>query len=284
MILTHKDWRIIDLINSSTNTLQKYNISNARLEAEWMLCHVLQCKRIDLYINFEQIPHEKNLVQLTKMLKRRLSYEPLQHIIGKGTFYGRDYFVNKNVLVPRPETELIIEEVKNFGKYNCILDVGTGSGCLAITISLENLAKNIYATDISEQALKIAKQNAQAHKVNNIKFKQHDFLNSSFNKKFDIIVCNPPYIAKKNISTLDKVVRSFDPHIALSDNLDGLSFYRRFSKLFNKIVNQGGKAILEFGGNKQKNDIENIFKQNNLKTTFIKDLQHDWRVVIITNA
>ena len=284
MILTRKDWRIIDLINSSTNTLQKYNISNARLEVEWMLCHVLQCKRIDLYINFEQIPDENNLVQLRHMLKRRLNSEPLQHIINKGTFYGRDYYVNKNVLVPRPETELIVEEVKTYGKYNSILDVGTGSGCLAITISLENLANNIYATDISEKALKIAKQNAQAHNVNNIKFEQHDFLNSYFNKKFDIIICNPPYIPKNNIPKLDNVVRSFDPQIALSDNLDGLSFYRRFSQIFDKTVNQGGKAILEFGGNKQKNDIANIFKQNNLKTTFLKDLQHDWRVVVITRA
>ena len=213
------------------------------------------------------------------MVQRRLSGEPFQHIVGKGSFYGRDFSVDNNVLIPRPETELLIERLKIRGKVNSLLDIGTGSGCIAITASLEELAEKIFATDHSQSALNVAKENMKKFSVTNIKMTAHDFLQSRFKSKFDVVLSNPPYVAKDDIAGLQIEVRDYDPHSALTDNADGLSFYRRFAEQFDYLLKPGGILILEFGKNKQKDDIEKIFIKAGLKTEFFKDLQKKWRVV-----
>ena len=151
-----KPWRIIDLINWGTDHFAEKGINNARREMEWFLCDVLDCQRIDLYIQFEDLLHKNDLIKLRQMVQRRLSGEPFQHIVGKGSFYGRDFRVDNNVLIPRSETELLIERLKIRGTVNSLLDIGTGSGCIAITVSLEELAENIFATDHSQSALNVA--------------------------------------------------------------------------------------------------------------------------------
>ena len=274
-----KPWRIIDLINWGTDHFAEKGISNARREMEWFLCDVLDCQRIDLYIQFDDLLHENNLIKLRQMVRRRLSREPFQHIVGKGSFYGRDFRVNNNALIPRPETELLIERLKMRGKVNSLLDVGTGSGCIAITASLEKLAENIFATDHSQSALNVAKENMEKFAVSNIKMIIHDFLQSRFKSKFDVVLSNPPYVAEDDIAGLQMEVRDYDPRSALTDNADGLSFYRRFAVQFNNLLKPGGNLILEFGENKQKDDIEMIFVEVGLKTKFFKDLQKKWRVV-----
>ena len=159
MATTTKPWRIIDLINWGKERFAENGISNARREMEWFLCDVLDCQRIDLYIQFENFLYKNDLIKLRQMVQRRLSGEPFQHILGKGSFYGRDFRVDNNVLIPRSETELLIERLKARGKVNSLLDIGTGTGCIAITASLEELAENIFATDNSYSALNIAKEN-----------------------------------------------------------------------------------------------------------------------------
>jgi len=275
-------WRIIDLINWGTERFAKNGISNARREMEWFLCDVVDCQRIDLYIQFEDLLHENNLTKLRKMVQRRLSGEPFQHILGKGSFYGRDFRVNHNVLIPRPETELLIERLQIRGKVNSLLDIGTGSGCIAITASLEELAENIFATDHSRSALNVAKENMEKFAVSNIKMIIHDFLQSRFKSKFDVVLSNPPYVSKDDIAGLQMEVRDYDPRSALTDNADGLSFYRQFSEEFDNLLKPGGILILEFGENKQKDDIEKIFREAGLKTEFFKDLQKKWRVVEVS--
>ena len=274
-----KPWRIIDLINWGTDHFTEKGISNARREMEWFLCDVMDCQRIDLYIQFEDLLHENNLTKLRKMVQRRLSGEPFQHILGKGSFYGRDFRVNNNALIPRPETELLIERLKIRGKVNSLLDIGTGSGCIAITASLEKLAENIFATDHSQSALNVAKENMEKFAVTNIKMTVHDFLQSRFKSKFDVVISNPPYIAEDDMAGLQIEVRDYDPRSALTDNADGFSFYRRFAEQFDSLLKPGGILILEFGLNKQKDDIEKIFRAVELKTEFFKDLQKKWRVV-----
>ena len=133
MTTTTKLWRIIDLINWGTDHFTAKGLDNARREMEWFLCDVLDCERIDLYVRFEEIMHETELDVFRKMVKRRIAGEPFQHIIGKAPFYGRDFIVNQNVLIPRPETEILIEHLKTNGKVNSLLDIGTGTGCIAIT-------------------------------------------------------------------------------------------------------------------------------------------------------
>jgi len=147
---------------------------------EWFLCEVLSCQRIDLYVRFEEIMNEDELEVFRTMVKRRISGEPFQHIIGKAPFYGRDFIVNQNVLIPRPETEILIERIKTNGSVNSLLDIGTGTGCIAITVGLENLADKIFATDISESTIEIAKDNMKLHQVENIRFAHHDFLKQNF--------------------------------------------------------------------------------------------------------
>ena len=171
-----KPWRIIDLINWGTDRFTKKGISNARMEMEWILCDILNCERIDLYVRFDNLMKEVELEQLRSMIKRRISGEPFQHVIGKAPFYGRDFKVNHNVFVPRPETEIIIDRIKENGVISTLLDIGTGSGCLAITAVLENLADNVYATDVSAASLEVVLDNLKLYEVKCIQLKNHDFL------------------------------------------------------------------------------------------------------------
>jgi release factor glutamine methyltransferase len=274
-----KLWRIIDLINWGTYHFTTKGLDNARREMEWFLCEILKCERIDLYVRFEEILNAEELENFRSMVKRRITGEPFQHIIGKAPFYGRDFIVNQNVLIPRPETEILIERIKLNGNVNSLLDIGTGSGCIAISAGLENLAENIFATDISDSSIEIAKENMQLHHIENIQFARHDFLTQTFKTKFDLVVSNPPYIAANEMNFLQLEVREYDPLSALTDNGDGLSFYRRFAQQFENLLNDAGYILLEFGGNNQKDAVESIFQNAGLNTEFFKDLQSDWRII-----
>ena len=279
MTTTTKLWRIIDLINWGTDHFTTKGIENSRREMEWFLCDILKCERIDLYVRFEEIMNDSELEIFRTFVKRRIAGEPFQHIIGKAPFYGRDFIVNQNVLIPRPETELLIERIKSNGNVNSLLDIGTGSGCIAITAGLENFVENIFATDISESAIETAKENMTLHHTENIRFARHDFLNQKFKSKFDLVVSNPPYIATNEMDSLQTEVKNYDPLSALTDNNDGLTFYHRFADQFENLLNPCGYLLLEFGGNAQKDAIESIFQNVGLNTEFFKDLQNDWRVV-----
>ena len=176
MTTSTKPWSIIDLINWGTDHFTEKGIENARKEIEWLLCNVLDFERIDLYLKFESLLKTSELQQLRSMVKRRVAGEPFQHIIGKAPFYGRDFIVNRSVLIPRPETEILIDRLKANGKVSSLLDVGTGSGCIAITCALENLSEKIYATDISSDALQVTQENMQLHNIGGIRVACHDFL------------------------------------------------------------------------------------------------------------
>ena len=281
MTTTIKPWRIIDLINWGTDHFTEKGVENSRREMEWFLCDVLDCERIDLYVRFEELMNEDGLEKLRSMVKRRITGEPLQHIIGKAPFYGRDFKVNQDVLVPRPETEIIIERLKVNGKVNSLLDVGTGSGCIAITVVLENLAENVFATDISEGAIDVTSENMKLYQVENIQIARHDFLIQKFKSKFDVVVSNPPYIGIDELDNLQAEVRDYDPESALTDSKDGLTFHHRFADQFENLLNPDGYLLLEFGNNPQKEAVEALFQSVGLKTAFFKDLQNGWRVVEI---
>jgi len=277
--MTDKIWTTLDLIKWGESYFLSKGISNAKLEVEWFLCHILNCQRIDLYLQFEQPLMKNELFQFKEMLKRRITGEPFQHILGRADFYGRDFIVNKHVLIPRPETEIIIELLKKRDAVESILEIGTGSGCIAATISLENLASNITATDISREALNTATKNASQLSIDNITFKLHDFLNTEIKSKFDGVISNPPYIGNNEMDSLEKQVKEYDPAIALTDNGDGLSFYRRFAKVGPSLINKNGFMFLELGGEHQVEAIRNIFSSNEFNIKFHNDLQGDARVL-----
>ena len=279
MTTNTKLWRIIDLINWGTNHFTEKGLNNARREMEWFLCEILTCKRIDLYVRFEEIMSGSEMKNFREMVKRRISGEPFQHIIGKAPFYGRDFIVNQNVLIPRPETEILIERIKTNGKVGSLLDIGTGTGCIAITAEIENLADNIFATDISESSIEIAKENMTLHHVEKIQFARHDFLRQNFKSNFDVVVSNPPYIAVNEMNALQTEVKDYDPPSALTDYSDGLTFYRHFSEQFDNLLKLDGYLLLEIGGGDQQDAVESIFQNAGLNTEFFKDLQQDWRMV-----
>ena len=279
---SRKAWRVIDLINWGADYFKSKSITNARREVEWLLCHVLNCERIDLYLEFEQPLFGKELSTFRAMVLRRVKGEPFQHIIGKAPFYGRDFIISPDVLIPRPETEIIIDILKEDIEKTSILEIGTGSGCLAVTIELEGICRQQIATDISRPALMVAKSNAEKFKVNGISFRCHDFLNAPITSRFDVIISNPPYISEHERHTLEKTVIDYDPEIALTDHEDGLTFYRRFAEQGHDLLNQDGYILLEFGGDNQTDNIEAIFIARNYQVKFYPDLQNNLRVVKVT--
>ena len=279
MTTNTKLWRIIDLINWGTNHFTAKGLNNARREMEWFLCEILTCKRIDLYVRFEEIMDGSEMKIFREMVMRRISGEPFQHIIGKAPFYGRDFIVNQSVLIPRPETEILIKRIKTNGKVDSLLDIGTGTGCIAITAEIENLADNVFATDISESSIEIAKENMTLHHVEKIQFARHDFLRQNFKSNFDVVVSNPPYIAVNEMNALQTEVKDYDPPSALTDYSDGHTFYRHFSKQFDNLLKLDGYLLLEISGGDQQDAVESIFQNAGLNTEFFKDLQQDWRMV-----
>ena len=280
---TLKTWRIIDVINWGVDYFGKKDFDNPRLEIEIFLQHILNCEKINLYIDFEKEFLPVNLKKLKELVKRRLKREPIQYIIGKTSFYGRDFNVDKNVLIPRPETEIIINVSIEFlltKKNPNIIDIGTGSGCIGITLAKEVPSSNVIAIDYSESVLNIARENAKNIGVKNIEFIKLDFLKENFNHLADLVVSNPPYISNKDISSLMIDVKEYEPSNALTDKMDGLEFYRRFLNKFNNIIKDEGSLIVEVGNDNHPLKVKKLFKEaGHNKIEMIKDYNKDIRVI-----
>jgi len=282
---TNKIWRIIDLINWGVKYFQDRSFENPRLEIEIFLQHIFGYKKIDLYINFEEEVTPKNLKRLREFIKRRVENEPIQYITGVSNFYGRDFNVNKNVLIPRPETEILVNvsiDYLSSKKAPYIIDVGTGSGCIAITLAKELPSSKVIAIDYSQQALNIAKENAELVGVKNIEFLKLDFLSENLNYVADAVVSNPPYIAQEDIQSLMIDVKEFEPHRALTDNADGLEFYRILANKLDVILKKKGVLIIEVGRGNHPVEVKKLFEElgyNDIE--MINDYNKDVRVLKI---
>ncbi|MDD5617501.1 MAG: peptide chain release factor N(5)-glutamine methyltransferase [Candidatus Omnitrophica bacterium] len=259
-------------------------------ELELILTDTLNCSRANLYLNSNSILlKDKDCRRLDKIFKNRARQIPLQYALGYAEFMGLRFKLSKDVLIPRPETEILveaaIEKVKNLKNIR-ILDIGTGSGCIAI--SLVKLLKNcdIAAVDISKEAIKLAKENSRLHNTEErILFLEGDFfdlvknkLNSS-DKKFDIIVSNPPYVPTSEIGMFDKTTLC-EPKMALDGGRDGLNFYRRLEKKIDKLLKKDGFLIIELGYGQSEN-IKEIFSGNWIIDQFKKDYQGIERICVI---
>ncbi|HEY9510043.1 MAG TPA: peptide chain release factor N(5)-glutamine methyltransferase [Verrucomicrobiae bacterium] len=262
---------VLESIQKSAEFLQKKGVESARLHAELLLAHVLKLPRMKLYLNFERALTPVETDALRELVRRRGSREPLQHIVGSTSFCGFEIAVNQNVLVPRPETELLAEEGWKFltnvppprplsrptGERGSdstpitALDFGTGSGCIAIALAAKVPMANISALDVSEEALALARQNAERNHVGErIQFFHGNgfaALPANLADGFDLIVSNPPYIATAEIETLDPEVRDFDPRSALDGGADGLDFYRMLANESARFLKPQGRVMLEFG-------------------------------------
>ena len=285
---TDRIWRLIDILNWGETYFRDKNFDNPRTEIELLLQHLIGCKKIDLYLQFEKIVKPKELITLRSWVKRRINREPIQYITRSSEFYGRKFIVDQNVLIPRPETEILIDvSVEILSKKNSptIIDIGTGSGCIGITLALEIPSSNIIAIDISDSALSIAKKNADMPSIRNIEFLRLDILNQDIIHIADMLISNPPYISKEEIPDLMEDVKDFEPMIALTDKSDGLDFYRKFSDIMPHVIKKNGTAILEVGRGSHSDRVKEIFcKSGYNNIDIVKDLNKDKRVFIISNS
>jgi len=245
----------------------------------------LDCDRLNVYLRFEEPLSQSQLTILRSWVKRRLTNEPLQYITGSCDFYGRQFLINSKVLIPRPETERLVDiaiEKMNGIDSPSILDVGTGSGCIATTLGLEIPASKVMGVDISLDALEVANRNQAKLCSENISFIEMDILNTFPNKLFDLLISNPPYIPKNEMENLMKDVKDFEPVIALEDKNNGFTFYKRFAEIGRTIIKPGGWFVLEVGMGDHPNMVQSIFtKSGYLNLELIKDYNGDNRVLVV---
>lgn len=275
-----------EVIKKGAEYFAEKGIDSPRLTMELLACDVLGVERIGLYLNFDKPLHANELSRLRSHTARRAKKEPLQYIVGSTEFYKYKFSVNESVLIPRPETEQLVEKAiatikaqKNSSLTVC--DIGTGSGCIAISIAKEFPAITVVATDISIQALTTAKNNARQLEVPNIQFFETSILSENPpGAPFDIVVSNPPYIEIEEISSLQEEVKSYEPMVALTDNEDGLSFYRALSQRFDSLVSNGGTMFIEIGAN-QAEKVKELFEKQQHSVKVFKDYSGHERLIEI---
>ena len=268
---------VIEAIQKSTEFLGKKNVESPRLQTELLLAYLLKMPRMKLYLNFDRVLLPVEIDSLRELIKRRGQREPLQHIVGSTSFCGYEISVTRNVLIPRPETELLAELGWKFlleRQTPTALDFGTGSGCIAIALAAKCPNAKITALDVSADALALAKQNAlQNQAAERIEFLLGDgFAALAGKTQFDLLMSNPPYIASAEIETLDPEVKDFDPRGALDGGADGLDFYRRLAAEAKPFLKPDGKIMLEFGDG-QADDIKKILDN---EKWIVEALQDDY--------
>ena len=276
---------IEDTLDIGIKILKANKILNPYLDSELLLSESINKDKKYIILNSKKILSNKQLENFNSFIEKRKKGEPIAHLINKKEFWKDEFYVNKDVLIPRPDTELIIDQVlKIYSKQSQlqVLDIGTGSGCILLSILKER--PNFYGTgiDISKKSINISKFNAKKLNLNN----RTRFIHSSVDNfkigKYDIIVSNPPYIKLLNLKYLEKDVVNFEPKLALSGGFDGCSKIRKVINKANTLIKKNGKFILEIGFN-QKNKVKKILKEEGFYVNkAIKDYGNNDRCIIST--
>ena len=246
-------WRPLDLVNVTASYLDGQGIENARLNAEMLLAHALRWDRLHLYTRFETILSDTQIDAYREFVRRRAGREPLQHILTRAEFRSLDFCCDARVLTPRPETEHVVAETLRRAQGltdPLIADVGTGSGCIAVSLACALPGASLVATDVSAEALDVALKNIETHGVAGrvhvlLGDLAEPLLAGGYAGRIDLIACNPPYVASHEFGTLQPEVRDYEPRVALDGGADGLDFYRRFFGEARPLLKPGGSAILE---------------------------------------
>jgi len=276
------DWTILKTIEWLTDYLQGKDVPEARLNAEHLIAHSLKISRMDLYLQFDRLLKKNELAELKPLIERRAKREPLQYILGTQPFRKVDIKVRPGVLIPRPETEIVVEEVlKSISNEASIeiLELGVGSGAIVAAIASERENVQITATEISPEALAIAKENTAPYNER-ITLLEGDLFEPVEDKSFDLIVSNPPYMRDDEWPTLEPEVRDYEPLTALKAGKDGLDFYRRIINDSGKHLNPGGLLIMELGDGQGEAVQKLINETSHLEDVVItKDLADKDRVI-----
>jgi len=273
--------------NWASSFLTKQNIEEAQLEAEVFIRSLYGWERSQLFLHWHEQISEEKLLQLKDWLNRRSEHEPIQYIVGTQEFFGREFLVNLSVLIPRPETELLIEEVLQRAKEIwhdkpiSVVDIGTGSGAIAITLALEKPNWQVSTVDISNDAIETAMSNAERLEAS-LNFLHGDVLEPMVksNQKVDIIISNPPYIPSQDVLELMSDVREYEPKLALDGGKDGLDFYRKIMNQSQKVLKRPGIIAFEIGIH-QSEAIQELFARSGATFYYVKsDFQGIPRVAI----
>ena len=276
---------IENILNEGINILQKHKISNPQLDSEILLSNTIKRDKKHIILNPKETLNSKQLDKFKSLIERRKKGEPIAYLVNKKEFWKDEFFVNKDVLIPRPDSELIIEQVlKIYSKdqQQQVLDIGTGSGCILLSILKERLNFYGIGIDISKKSINVSKFNAkQLNLMNRVKF-----FNSSVDNfkigKYDLIVSNPPYIELLNLKYLEKDIVNFEPKLALSGGFDGFSIIRKVINKARTLIKKNGKFILEIGFN-QKNKVKKILKEEGFYINkAIKDYGNNDRCIVST--
>jgi len=273
---------IQELLNQGSKELNLNNIKTHILDSEILLSKILNKSREKILLNPKQEVKFEDTINFKKLIKRRSLNEPVAYILNEKEFWSLNFYVNKSTLIPRPETELMVDKLTKIFKDKAIniLDIGTGSGCILLSLLLELKNSSGLGIDISRDSVKIAAYNAKAHNLNNrAKFLRMCFSNF-YQKKFDLIVSNPPYVKRSVIKNLDGGIKLFEPKIALDGGNDGLDLIRKVIYKAKYILKIKGLLSLEIG-NEQLKEVSKILKRNNLRVEHIvSDYKDNVRSII----
>jgi len=282
-----KTWHVLELLKVTEKLLKEKNIENARLNAELLLSDVLRMPRIKLYLDFEKPLKEDEITLYRVKIRRRLNHEPLQYIMGYSEFFGLRFELTPDVLIPRPETEILVERaVDKISSYEMInpkiLEIGTGSGCISIALS-SKVNCTIDAIDINEKALSLARKNSEKNGTSSrINFLNKDILKSFKNfDGYDMVLCNPPYIPANEFELLQDEVKNYEPRTALTDEGDGLRIYRKIFELFRE-TSSDIKIFIEIGDGK-KDAVEKLLNSSDLSNYNIYNDYHGIGRVLYIN-
>ncbi len=275
-----------EMISWGEMVLNRNCIENYRKEVLWMVSSLLNFPLSKIICSPSIKISNKKLTVFENWIQRRINKEPIQKIIGHTEFYGLNINVSPGVFIPRPETERLIDEVLNITssfKQISVLDVGTGTGCIGVILAKRLPKSFVTCIDISRKAIKSAIDNAEFHNLENIQIKRKNILLDKLTQTYDILVSNPPYIPKNDLKSLMPEVLNHDPHQSLTDNEDGLVFYRYFAENISSLVKKQGYMILEVGNRKHPYKVLDIFEKNNIRALLKKDYSNHPRVLIAKN-
>jgi release factor glutamine methyltransferase len=272
-------------LTEGLNILRNKSILSAKLDSEILMAKALGKKREYIILNNDKIIKEQNLEYFKQLVQERATRKPIAYLLKKKSFWNSEFYVNKNTLIPRPDTEIILEQVLKFTKnknYLNILDIGVGSGCILLSILKER--KNFYGTgiDISRNSLDICKMNAKKLLLDRrVKFFKSDVDKFAIGK-YDLIVSNPPYISRCDLKYLENDVIKFEPKLALDGGLDGLSVIRKVIKKSSELLKKNGKFILEIGFDQKNKVIKLLNNRGFYINSTVKDLANNDRCIIST--
>jgi release factor glutamine methyltransferase len=255
-----------EILKLSTGFLSEKKIDRSRRIAEQLVSHALRLKKMDLYLQFDKPVIEKELSLIRELVKRASKGEPIEYITGEIEFFGCHIKTDPRALIPRPETEILVEKISKRAQKGVLWDLCTGSGCIGIALKKSHPELEVTLSDLSAEALQLAAENVQANQVE-VNLLQGDLFAPFIGKKADWIVCNPPYLSEAEYVTLDPSVKDFEPRMALVGGVRGLEFYERFKREMPLFLNPGAQVFFEIGAS-QGSALQALFPEG--------ELQLDW--------